>query len=72
MHGWLQLHLSNFDTGADKVLTPHLTEPALYMGQLLSPMEAHSVSGRALPNITGCYTESPGDRKTLSFIFVIN
>ena len=59
MYRWLQLHLSCFDTGVEDVLTPHLTEPALYTEQVLSPMGAHSVSGWALRNITGCHPKSP-------------
>ena len=38
---------------------PHLTEPAPYMGHVLSPVWAHSVSGGTLLNITGCHPESP-------------
>ena len=45
MYGWFQLCLSNFDTGINNVLIPHLTEPAPCMGQVLSPIGAHSVSG---------------------------
>ena len=38
MNRWFQLYLNKFETGIDDVLIPHLTEPALYMGQVLSPM----------------------------------
>ena len=52
---WFQLLLIYFDTSADDVLMRYLTEPAPYMGQVLSPMGASSVSGGAPPNITGCH-----------------
>ena len=34
---------------ANFVLVRHLTEPAPYMGQVLSPMGTHSVSGGTAP-----------------------
>ena len=45
------------------LLILHLIEPAMYMGQVLSLMGAHSVSGGALLNIT---RESLGDRMLYS------
>ena len=57
MYRCFQLNLSNFDTG-DDVLIPHLTELVPYMGLVLPHMGAHSVSGRALPNVAGCHPES--------------
>ena len=59
MHKRCQLLLSNFGTGIDNVLIPHLTEPAPFMRQVLSPIGAHSVSGGTLLDITGCRPESP-------------
>ena len=58
MDRWFQLYLSNFDAGVNNVMIPDLTEPDPYMRQVLSPMGAHSVSGGALLNITGCHPES--------------
>ena len=43
------------------MLVRHLTEPAPYMGQFLSPMRAHSVSGDTAPAITECH---PGPNLT--------
>ena len=54
MYRGFQLFLINFDN----VLVLHLTEPAPYMGQLLSPLGAHSVSGGTLLNTTGRHPES--------------
>ena len=51
------LYLNYFDTRADGVLMPHSTEPAQYMGQVLSTMGAHSVSCGTLSNITRCRPE---------------
>ena len=48
MYGWFEVYLSNLDTGVDNVPIPSL-----------SSMEAHSVSGGTLLNITGCHPESP-------------
>ena len=45
MYRWFQLYLSNFDAGIYNVLIRHLTQHAPYMGQVLSSMGAHSVSG---------------------------
>ena len=59
MYRRFQLFHSNFDAGIDNVLIPHLTEPVQYMGQVLSPIGEHSVSGGTLLNITGCYPEGP-------------
>ena len=60
MHRWFQLFPSNFDTSIDNVLTPHLTEPAPYMGlQVPTSVQAHSASGRTLLNITICHPDSP-------------
>ena len=46
---------TGFDTIANFVLVRHLTEPAPCMGQALSPMGAHSVSGDTAPVITECH-----------------
>ena len=47
---------TDFDTITNFVLVRHLTEPAPYMGQVLSPMGAHSVSGDTafFTSITPC------------------
>ena len=37
----------------------HLSEPALYMGQVMSPMGAHSVSGDTAPVITEFHPGRP-------------
>ena len=43
------------------------------MGQALSPMGAHSVSGDTAPVITECHPGRPwGIKKNISFIAVIN
>ena len=57
MYRWFQFYLSNFDTGVDNALIPHLAEPAPYMGQVLSPISTHSVSCGALHIIAGCHPE---------------
>ena len=38
LYRWSQLYLTYLDTVVGDVLMPHLTEPAPYMGQVLSPM----------------------------------
>ena len=52
IYRWFQLYLSSFETSVDDLLIPHLTEPAPYMGQALSPRGA-------LLYITGCHPENP-------------
>ena len=37
---------------------PHLTKPAPCKGQVLSPMEAHSVSGETASAITECCVDA--------------
>ena len=50
---------TDFDTITNFVLVRHLTELAPYMGQVLSPLAAHSVSGDTAPAITECHTGRP-------------
>ena len=64
---------TDFDTIANFVLVRHLTEPAPYMGQVLSPMGAHSVSGGTAPvNHRMPSRTSLEDRKNISFVVVIS
>ena len=50
---------TDFDTIANFVLVRHLKEPAPYMGQFLSLMGAHSVSGDTAPVKTECHPGRP-------------
>ena len=50
---------TDFDTIASFVLVRHLSEPASYMGQVLSHMGTHSVSGDTAPVITECHPGRP-------------
>ena len=62
---------TDLDTTVNFVLVRHLTEPAPYMGQVLSPMGTHSVSGDTAPVITECHPGRPWRiERTFVYLFI--